>query len=132
MIHPITQKIITVFHILFMAFLFGIPFTDSNYFLLVHAIIIPFIMIHWVCNDKTCVLCIMEQKFRSKVLDDDDPQNCVTCKVIHPIYEFKRKYQKHSTVIYAMTILLWVCSMAHLGLKYRDGEIDGFLSLFRV
>lgn len=132
MIHPIVQNAITILHILFMVFVFGVPFTDSNYFLLLYAIFVPFVVIHWLCNDRTCVLCIGEQMFRSKVLGDDDPENCISCHLIHPVYEFKEKYKKHGDMIYGIVIFLWITTLVNLGMRYKKGNIDGFCSMFHV
>ena len=43
------------------------PFTNSNYILLLHSIITPFLMLHWVLNDNTCSLTLLEKYVRSKM-----------------------------------------------------------------
>jgi hypothetical protein len=57
-------KFITLLHTLFVLFVVVTPFIDSNYFLFLHLMIVPFVMFHWVLNDNTCVLTIIERKLR--------------------------------------------------------------------
>ena len=58
--------LITVLHLLVIIFIICTPFTDSNYLLLMHTIIIPFIIMHWYLNNNTCSLTVAEQYLRQK------------------------------------------------------------------
>jgi len=127
----ILLKLITLLHIIFILFVIGIPLTNSNYFLMIHSIIIPFLIIHWLCNDNTCILTIIERNLKKKLYGDKyDDNDCFTCRLIEPIYDFKNNYNTFSKIIYIVTIILWLISIGKLYCKYRNGEINTIKKLF--
>lgn len=123
---------ITYLHLLFVGFIVAIPFTNSNYFLLLHAILVPFIVFHWILNDNTCILTVIEKKIRKNYLNKADDEECVTCKLIEPVYDFKKNYSKFSAIIYTITILLWLISVSRLLYKYKTGQISSFQDLLAL
>jgi len=123
-------NIITIFHILFVAFIVITPFTKHTQMLLLHFIIVPFVMLHWYTNNNTCVLTLMERKIKEKNNIKFDPNDCFTCKIIHPIYDFKKNYKQRSMFIYLITIILWLLTVRALYKKYDTGELCGIMELF--
>ena len=124
-------KLVTLLHIIFVLFVVIVPFTGSNYLLMMHAIFIPFLVFHWVINDNTCALTIIERKLRQQisgkdVLDDD----CITCHLIEPIYDFRKNYETFTVLIYGVTIGLWLMSVGKLYCKYSSGDIKSYRDLF--
>ena len=71
MFKQILLNIITVLHMLFVLFVIVVPFTSSNYLLFLHALFIPFLLFHWVLNDNTCALTIIERKLRQQISGSD-------------------------------------------------------------
>jgi Protein of Unknown function (DUF2784) len=132
MIKDILLKIITFLHIIFVLFVVLTPFTNSNYLLFIHSIFIPFMIIHWICNDNTCVLTIVERKLRKEIYGTNNDDDCITCKLIEPVYDFRKNYQGFTILIYAITISLWMMSSGKLYCKYHDGEIKAIRDLFIV
>jgi hypothetical protein len=128
----ILLKIITLIHILFVLFVVVAPFTSSNYILFVHAIFIPFLLVHWVCNDNTCVLTIIERKLRKQLYKDYDDDDCITCRLVEPVYDFRKNYKSFTVLIYTVTILLWSISVSKLAYRYKGGEIKSYKDLFEV
>jgi len=124
----ILLKIIKLFHIIFVLFVTVTPFVNSNYFLFLHTIFVPFLILHWICNDNTCVLTILERKLRNQKNDDD----CITCKLIEPVYDFRKNYKQFSALIYTVTICLWLLSVGKLLCKYRSGKISSYQDLFVI
>lgn len=130
-------KIITLIHIQFLIFLLVSPFTNSNYVLLLHSVVIPFIILHWICNDNTCMLTIIERGIRKQLNKNTPNENiiddhCVTCKIIEPIYNFRNDYKQFTKIIYAITITLWLISTIKLGYKYKTGQISSIFELFSL
>lgn len=126
-------KIIQVTHILIILFVLSIPFTNSNYLLMMHSIFIPFMILHWVTNNNTCVLTLAERNIRKviskeKVKDDD----CFTCQLIEPIFDFTKNYETFSKITYILTILLWSISTGKLYSKYKNHEISKIKDLFVI
>ena len=128
----ILLKIITFIHVMLVIFMTVTPFTNSNYFLLLHAIFVPFLILHWLCNDNTCVLTIIERKLRKEIYGKVDEDECITCKLIEPIYDFRKNYKTFTILIYAITISLFLISSGKLYYKYSSGEISNFRDLFII
>lgn len=59
-------KLISVIHISLICFIVIVPFTNSNYLLMMHAMIVPFIIFHWVLNNNMCALTLVEKKLKRK------------------------------------------------------------------
>lgn len=51
-------------HLLLVAFVVCAPFTSSRPLLVLHALTIPFLWLHWVLNDDTCALTVLESRLR--------------------------------------------------------------------
>ena len=124
--------IITILHIIVILFVLITPFTNYNYFLFMHAIIVPFIMLHWYLNNNTCSLTIAEKEIRKRmnggnknVVDDE----CYTYKFIAPIYDFNKNHEEYSKFIYILTSGLWFITLYKLYGKFRDGSIKSFTDL---
>ncbi len=128
-------NIITLIHIIYIIFVIIVPFTNSNYFLFLHAILIPFMMFHWLCNNNTCAITLAEKTLRKSLYGtdvNDSKDNCITCKIIEPIYDFTNNYKKYSKIIYIITIILWFIGVSKLLLKYKRGEISKIQDLIKL
>lgn len=126
----ILLQLITLLHVIFVIFVVVTPFIGSNYFLFIYSIFIPFMILHWICNDNTCVLTIIERKLRKEIYGKVDEEDCVTCRLIEPIYDFRKNYKSFSMIIYGITILLWFIAVGKLYSRYSDGSIKGVNDLF--
>jgi hypothetical protein len=132
MIKDIILKIITLLHVLFVLFILIAPFIPSNYILLLHFIICPFVMFHWYLNDNTCALTMVE-KMAHKYFNGDpnyDPtKDCVTCKLINPIYDFTNNYDSFAKGAYITVTILWILTIIHLIYRIKAGYITNFVDL---
>ncbi len=128
----ILLKIITLLHILLVIFVIVTPFINSNYFLLLRALFIPFLILHWICNDNTCVLTIIERNLRKQIYGKVDEEDCITCRLIEPVYDFRKNYATFTIIIYVITILLWLISAGKLVFKYKSGNIKSVTDLFII
>lgn len=131
--NEIALQLITLIHILVILFIVIVPFTNSTYLLLLNAIIVPFIMLHWVLNDNTCVLTLIEKNIRERLYGiKPKKEECFTCNLIEPIYDFKNNHNSMSTAIYVITFALWALSVYKLYAKWKCGEIKSVSDLFRI
>jgi hypothetical protein len=124
--------IITILHIIVILFVLVTPFTNYNYFLFMHTIIVPFIMLHWYLNNNTCSLTIAEKEIRKRMnggIENVDDNECYTYKFIAPIYDFNKNHEKYSQFIYILTSGLWFMSLYKLYRKYSDGSIKNIMDL---
>ncbi len=133
MLSAIILRIITFLHLLFVLFVVFTPFMSSNYFLLLHAVFVPFMMLHWLCNDNTCALTIIERKLRERLYGTKiDDNECFTCRLIEPVYDFKNNYATFSKIIYGLTLGIWSLSLFKLGWRYKHGRIRNWIDLFTI
>jgi hypothetical protein len=123
--HEFILYMIVVLHFLFVMFVVITPFIGNNYFLLLHAIIIPFIMAHWYTNDNNCALTMMEKKLRKNLYGEEpDPNDCFTYNLIAPVYDFKKNNSDMSIIIYLVTISLWGYTLLRLYTNYKEGKLS--------
>ena len=124
-------QLIAFVHILYILFIIIVPFTNSNFLLLIYVVFVPFMMLHWVLNDNTCVLTLIECNLRTQLYGEAPKKDeCFTSRLIEPIYDFKSNYESMSTAIYVITIALWALAVYKLYSKYTCGEITSFDDLF--
>jgi len=122
--------LINILHVIVILFVVCAPFSSSNYFLTMHTIIVPFILLHWILNNNTCSLTLAEKYIRQQtygvtVCDDE----CYSYKFIAPIYDFNKNHEAYSQFSYALCISLWAFSVYKLSSKISDGRIKTFEDL---
>jgi c-di-AMP phosphodiesterase-like protein len=125
--------LISVLHIIVILFVVCVPFTKSNYLLILHIIVVPFILLHWILNNNTCSLTLAEKYIREKSYgskpNDDE---CFTYKFIAPIYDFNKNHEAFSNFIYFATISLWLLSVYKISNKLYNGDINSYQKLFTI
>lgn len=90
-------------------------------------------MMHWILNNNTCALSLLEVEIRKKLnngIEVDRKNECFTCRIIDPIYDLTANYDNYATFIYTITTLLWLISIGKLSYKVCTGEINCFAQLF--
>jgi hypothetical protein len=106
-------------------FVLAAPFSNSNYLMLLHAIVVPFIILHWLLNNNTCCLTVAEKYVREKNTGFSVKEgDCFTYQLVAPIYDFNKNNQAFSTFIYLLTISLWIISVYNISNKICKGEIN--------
>jgi len=117
--------LIIILHFIFVMFVVLVPFIGNNYFLLLHAIFVPFMMAHWLANDNNCVLTVMEKQIRYNLYGTiPDPEECFTYNLIAPVYDFKKNNDDMSGFIYTITISLWLFTLYRLYSNYLNGKLS--------
>lgn len=125
----ILNLIIAILHITFLIFMVAIPFTTSNYFLMMHVIIVPFVVMHWVCEQSICAVSMAEKKIRKMCGDES---GCISCDIVEPVYNFEKNHRSMSVWIYGTAIGFWFLSIYGLVTKYNNGGIVKMKDMFRV
>ena len=125
--------LISVLHVMVILFVLCAPFSNSNYLLLMHIIVIPFIILHWYLSNNSCSLTLMEKFIREKTygaeVNDDD---CFTYQFIAPIYDFNKNYEAFSNFTYLATFGLWSVSVYKLFNRIQDNEINNLYDLTKI
>ncbi len=124
--------LINVIHLCIVLFVVIVPFLNNNYYLLMHAIIVPFILLHWVTNNNTCALTIAEHYIRELATGKPVVKSqSFMAQLIEPVYDFKKNNQDESVVIYGVVIALLCLSVSKLIRKKYTGEIQSFWDLLK-
>lgn len=117
--------LIMIIHFLVVLFVVLTPFFGNNYFLIIHAIFVPFMMLHWYLNDNTCALTLMEKTLRKNIYGvEPDPNDCISYRIIAPVYDFKKNNGHMSGFIYVVTFILWGFTLTRLYSNYRNGKLS--------
>ena len=125
--------LIITLHALLVLFLVITPFTKVAPLLLLHAIIIPFILLHWVVNNNTCALTIAEYKIREYINGGPvDRSHCFMARLMDPIYDFKKNNHSRRHFLYSSMIILWAISIYRLYSLRKTGVIKTFDDYFRL
>ena len=121
----ITTSILTI-HTLCAAFVILTPFIGTNYFMLLHFIIIPFIVLHWYIEDSTCALTLIEYNIRKYCYGKARRTDCYMAKIVEPVYDFKKDNIEYVYPIYIITFALWIITIMKLVKNYKksNGIID--------
>ena len=102
-------NLIWLLHILLVVWIVVTPFTQNEPMLVLHLIMVPFLWFHWVLNDDTCALTLIEQKLRGI-----DPSECAEksffFNLVSPVYKIQDdSIRKLSWVI---SIVLWLVTLS--------------------
>ena len=133
-INDTTLILISVLHMMVILFVLMAPFSNNNAMLLMHIVVVPFIILHWVMNNDSCVLTLVEKQVR-KFSHGIKPskKDLFVYQFIAPIYDFNKNYDTYSTFIYYFTFSLWTISLFNLSNNYLSGKMTDYkdLLLFR-
>lgn len=93
--------IIRIIHIVLIGMTIIVPWLNNPMLNCMYFISIPFLLLHWVTNNDTCVLSIIERVVRGL----DDKKDCFICTVLEPV--FKVNHLPMSELLYVISIGLW-------------------------
>ena len=115
---------INIIHLIVIIFVLAAPFSNSNYLMFLHVVIVPFIMLHWLLNNNTCCLTVAEKYIRQKTVSTTiNEEDCFTYQLVAPIYDFSKKHETFSTIIYMLTISVWLVSVYNISTKICNGQL---------
>lgn len=125
--------LINIIHLIVIIFVLAAPFSGSNYLMLLHVIVVPFIMLHWLLNNNTCCLTVAEKYIRQKTVGTEIKQeDCFTYQLVAPIYDFSKNHEAFAVFIYLLTAGVWVISAYNLSNKYCKGQIRTIEDLAQI
>lgn len=94
--------IVRCIHLLFILYIIIVPFTNNKYLLKTYTYIIPFLFYHWLLNDDTCFLTVIEKRLTGKKKNDET----FIGSIISPIY--KMESNRLNNIIKSICIILWL------------------------
>lgn len=103
----VPATIVRIAHLSFVAWMIYAPFSNDRHVLLTHAVMCPFLVLHWITNTDGCVLTLLEKKLRGV----DDDQSFVH-SIVSPIYKINDSELKK--IVLGVTLVLWIITLAKL------------------
>lgn len=100
-------NVIKVLHILFVLWCIVIPFTNNEPMLVLHLIVLPMLWLHWITNQDTCALTLIERHLRGVESKDSFFHN-----VVSPIYVISDNNMR--TLAWAVSIALWFVTLSKI------------------
>lgn len=92
-------------HILFIAWMVYAPFSKNETMLVFHAIVSPFLMLHWILSDDGCILTHIEKHIRGL----EHTSQSFIHSIVAPIYVIDDTTLK--PIVFATTIGLWMITL---------------------
>ena len=133
------KLIIQLIHILVRIFLIVTPFLGDEYLLSMHAVTIPFVMLHWYTNQTVCALTEMEKlvsgnkeedTFFGQIFVPIYKNESFVGTILKPIYTVRDKDEEKRLVWVGLS-MLWFITLYRLSrsdFKYLRAEILNVLT----
>lgn len=97
--------LVRILHAAFIAFVVLVPFMSRTVgFLVIHAMLVPFLYLHWFLNNDTCALTLLECYLRGCPQDRSFVYN-----VVGPIYNVDPRYVNAVTRV--LPLILWCVTL---------------------
>ena len=122
---------VLILHILFAIFILFTPFFGNNYLMMLHIIVLPFVVSHWLINDQSCALTLMELKIRECIYDNAKKEDCFFSSLVEPVYSLNKIFSNDVQMLYFITSFLWLASVSKLFYKFSNNEINKLSDLFK-
>ncbi len=100
--------VIRILHIAFIAFMVYAPFSGVDEFLVMHAVLVPFLLLHWLTNSDACALTLLEKKLRGIKNDSES----FIHNLVAPIYVIDDCTLRDITTV--GTLMLWMVTLRQL------------------
>lgn len=98
---------IRVLHAIFVVFMIVAPFLPDMELVSLHFILVPFLYLHWLTNDATCFLTVVEKSVRG-VGDDKSFFH----SLLAPVYQFHKDDVNYG--VWIASYALWLVSLYRL------------------
>jgi hypothetical protein len=122
----VSATIVRILHILIIALYCVAPFTNSDPLLVLHLFTGPFLWFHWITNNDTCSLTLLEMKLRGI----EECEESFFWSVVSPLYkpqcdDLGRQF------IWIASIALWLVTVSKV-LKNPSMVTDMFADMRRL
>ena len=91
----------------FVAWVCWAPFSGSDTMLVMHALLVPFLWLHWLINDDTCALTLLESWLRGV-----DARSSFFHRLVSPVFKLHAEHTDYAA--WGGTALVWCVSLARL------------------
>ena len=100
-------------HVVVVAFVLLAPFSDDAAVIRAHVWLVPFLWIHWILNDDSCALTVLECRLRGVSVDRSFVHG-----IVGPVYRMGRA--SSSWLAWLATFLAWCVAVARARRMHVD------------
>lgn len=100
--------LVSVLHWAFVLFMVWAPFSSSRTALVLHLILAPFLWLHWLLNDDTCALTLLEKRLRG--LQDDSKSFFYA--LVSPVYKVRDRDVR--AMAWLLSVALWFVTLSRV------------------
>ena len=97
--------IVRIVHAAFVAFMVLAPFTHNKSVLVLHLVVTPVLWLHWLLNDDTCALTLLERHVRGV-----DVSESFMHAIVSPIYKVRDVDLR--VLSWIASIVLWLITLS--------------------
>lgn len=130
--YDLSTIVIFCLHVYFVLFAVLTPFISNNYLLLIHCLVVPFMFLHWITNNNTCAITLMEKKLREsfhKKKGSVESKDTFSGRLVEPVYDFVKNNKKYESFIYSATLVLIVIAYHKLFKIFADRKITNIFDI---
>lgn len=102
---PILATLVWVLHMAFVLWVVVVPFTNNEPMLVLHLIVMPFLWFHWLLNDDTCALTLLERQLRGVPSQESFFHN-----IVSPVYKIKDEQVR--SLSWVLSVALWLLTLS--------------------
>ena len=103
-LNTVLANLVFVLHIAFVLWFLWAPFSGNESMIVLHALMFPFIAFHWILNQDTCALTLLERSLRGVSSEESFFHNLVS-----PIYKIEDSHMR--VIAWVVGIGLWSVSV---------------------
>lgn len=104
----VLATLVSILHWAFVLFMVWAPFSSNRAALVLHLLVTPFLWAHWLLNDDTCALTLLEKKLRGL----DDNSKSFFYSVVSPIYKVRDENLR--VCAWMLSVALWLVTLARV------------------
>ena len=94
-------------HVAFLGFMMWAPVSGNKLALVAHVLVTPFVWVHWVLNDDTCALTLLEKRVRGC-----DDASSFMYNLVSPVYKVRDADMRAWS--WAGSVVLWLVSVSQV------------------
>jgi hypothetical protein len=99
--------VVRALHVALVAFFVWAPFSRSDAALALHFVSMPFLWLHWVLNDDTCALTILESKLRGV-----PASRSFFHSIVSPVYKIRDEHVR--LIAWGASVGLWLVTASRV------------------
>jgi hypothetical protein len=104
--------LVSAVHVALVAFVVVAPFSENPTALVLHLVGVPFLWLHWLLNDDTCALTVLERAVRGV-----DARDSFVHAIVSPVYKIRDDTVRRAC--WVGSLALWLVTVSRFWFTTR-------------